>query len=84
MFEKLQKIYYTTDKGIFSLYITPEREGAVRVITENNTTITLESINGTLFYFNAATEYFKNSEGVPLFATPIPFTISTSTPMPYP
>ncbi len=68
----------------FSLYVTPDRIGAIRVIAENGTTITLQSTNDTLFYFNAVIEQFVNAQGTPLPATPAPFNSSPSTPIPYP
>ncbi len=68
----------------YSLYLTPERHGAVKAISENGTIITLEATDGTLFYFNASTEQFSNEHGTPLPSTPTPFNSSTSTPIPYP
>jgi hypothetical protein len=72
------------DIHTFSLYITPTRNGAVRVIAEHGTTITLQSSDNTLFYFDAAIEQFVNSQGTPFPGTPTPFNSSPSTPIPYP
>ena len=68
----------------YSLYITPDRHGAVKAIAENGTVITVESTDGTLYYFDAATEQFINEQGTPFPATPTPFNSSPSTPIPYP
>jgi hypothetical protein len=72
------------DIHTFSLSVTPTRNGAVRVVAENGTIITVQSTDNTLFYFNAATEQFVNAQGTPFPVTPTPFNSSPSTPIPYP
>jgi hypothetical protein len=68
----------------FILYITPDLHGGVRVVAENNIIITIESTDGTFFYFNAVTDQYVNAQGTPFPATPTPFNSSPSTPIPYP
>jgi hypothetical protein len=76
------------DISYFILYITPDRRGAVRVVEESGTTITLQSTEGVLFYFDAVHEQFVDAQGTPiptstpLPATPTPFNDSPSTPIP--
>jgi hypothetical protein len=77
-------VYVLQPNLAFNLYISPDRRGSVRVIAENDTTITLESTDGTLFYFDAATEQFVDAQGTPFPPTPTPFNSSPSTPIPYP
>lgn len=65
-------------------YYTPTRHGAVRILEENGTILTLESTDNTLYYFNASTERFVNAQGTPFPATPTPIMNSPATPVPYP
>lgn len=75
---------FQPDIGTFNLYLTPERRGSVRVLSESGTTITLESTDGTLFYFDAVNEHFVNSQGTPFPPTPTAVNESPGTPLPYP
>lgn len=75
---------FQPNNATYHLYITPDRRGAVRVVAENGTTITLQSTDNTFFYFNATTEQFVNAQGTPFPATPTPINNSPATPIPYP
>jgi hypothetical protein len=50
----------------FYQYNTPTKNGGVKVIAENGTVITLQSTDGTTFYFDASQETFIDENGKPI------------------
>ncbi len=67
----------------FYQYNTPTKNGGVKVITENGTVITLQSTDGTIFYFDASKEIFVDKNGKPIpvvtIASPTSSVMSEST-----
>jgi hypothetical protein len=67
----------------FYQYNTPTKNGGVKVIAENGTVITLQSTDGTIFYFDASQETFIDENGKPIpvntIASPTSSNLSEST-----
>lgn len=67
----------------FKQYDTPEKTGGVTIIAENGLIITLQAETGALYYFDAALEWFVDTNGSPLPTyTPSPTPVLTLTPAP--
>jgi hypothetical protein len=66
-------------------FVSPSKHGALRVISEQNSRITLIASDGTIFYFDIPTRQFVASltEIAPSI-TPSPYVTSEPTGLPYP
>ena len=75
-------IFYNLPSHIFSeMNWTPTKHGGVRVVAEQNNRLTLQAIDGTLFYFDIPARRFVDSlsEVVPSATPPPTYTPYTFT-----
>ena len=70
---------------LFEQYVTPSKQGALRVVSEQNNRLALVALDDTMFYFDIPTRQFVDSlTGVAPSVTPSPVGTPEPTSAPYP